>query len=137
MSSTSHATAPSPSARLLLGLLAARLAFGLSFLVSAARRSPVWWYLPLERRFVFSAESPGRAMDWYGRTLLGLGFALAAFGLAYAASRRVEALARPGVVVGLARASAAVLLVDFVYFAAVILGREPDPWPLPDWYCPR
>jgi len=132
-----RAANPSPSARLFLAFLAARLAYGLAFLVSAARKSPVPWYLPLERRFVLSSRPAGLGMDWYGRTALGLVFAIAAGVVVYVLARRARFLARPSAVMAVARAGGLVLLVDFVYFGWALMTQTPDPWPLPSWYCPR
>lgn len=130
----------SPAARLFLAFLSARLAFGLSFLVSAARKSPVPWYLPLEHRFVIASQKPGLGMDWYGRTALGLGFALVAGVGAYMLARqgRVGAwLGKRSVVMAVARAGGLVLLVDFLYFGWALMHQTPAPWPVPGWYCPR
>ena len=138
-SSSSSSSRPSPSTRLFLAFLAARLAFGLVFLTSAVRSTPVLWYLPLERRFeLASTPSPGSlGIDWYGRSGLAL-FAALALGLAvYALAPRAPSLARPSFVLALARAGGLVLLIDCAYFAAVVLTRSPEPWPLPPWYCPR
>ena len=132
-----RAANPSPSARLFLAFLAARLAYGLAFLVSAARKSPVPWYLPLERRFVLSSRPAGLGMDWYGRTALGLVFAIAAGVVVYVLARRARFLARPSAVMAVARAGGLVLLVDFVYFGWALMTQTPEPWPLPSWYCPR
>jgi len=132
-----RAANPSSSARLFLAFLAARLAYGLAFLVSAARKSPVPWYLPLERRFVLSSRPAGLGMDWYGRTALGLVFAIAAGVVVYVLARRARFLARPSAVMAVARAGGLVLLVDFVYFGWALMTQTPDPWPLPSWYCPR
>ena len=85
-----EAAKPSPSARLFLAFLAARLAYGLAFLVSAARKSPVPWYLPIERRFVLASQPEGLGMDWYGRTALGLVFALLAGVAVYVLARRAR-----------------------------------------------
>ncbi|MDI1432305.1 hypothetical protein [Polyangium sorediatum] len=128
---------PSPSARLFLAFLAARLAYGLAFLVSAARKSPVPWYLPLERRFVFASRPAGLGMDWYGRTALGLVFAIVAGVLVYGIAARARFLSRPSAVTAVARAGGLVLLVDFVYFGWALMTQTPNPWPLPSWYCPR
>jgi len=128
---------PSPSARLFLAFLSARLAYGLAFLVSAARKTPVPWYLPLERRFVLASRPDGFGMDWYGRTALALLFAIALGGLVYVLSRRAAFLSRPSAVLAIARAGGLVLLVDFVYFGWALMTQTPQPWPLPSWYCPR
>jgi hypothetical protein len=139
MSASASPSEPTPSARLFLAFLGARLAFGLAFLVSAARKSPVPWYLPLERRFVIASESPGLAMDWYGRTALGLGAALVVGVAAFVVARRGPVgawLARPTSVLAVAHAGGLVLLVDFVYFGWALMNQTPGPWPLPSWYCP-
>lgn len=129
----------SRAARLFLAFLAARLAFGVVFLTSAVRRTPVPWYLPLERRFELASSLPAGSlgMDWYGRSGLALGVALACGLAAYALVPYAPRLARPASVLALARAGGLVLLIDFAYFAAVVLTRAPEPWPLPPWYCPR
>jgi len=82
------ARGPSSSSRLFIAFLAARLAFGLAFLVSAMRKSVVPWYLPLEHRFVLASRPEGLGMDWYGRTGLGFVVALVVGLLAYGLSRR-------------------------------------------------
>jgi hypothetical protein len=128
---------PSPSARLFLTFLAARLAYGLTFLVSAARKSPVPWYLPLERRFVLASAPDGFGIDWYGRTALGLVAAIGVGALVYVFSKRASFLAKPSAVLAVARAGGLVLLVDFVYFGWALMTQTPAPWPVPPWYCPR
>lgn len=128
---------PSASSRLFLAFLAARLAYGLAFLASVLRKSAVPWYLPLERRFVWTVRPEGLGMDWYGRTALGLGAAILVGALVYALSRRARWLARPSAVMAVARAGGLVLLVDFVYFGWALMTQTPAPWPLPSWYCPR
>ncbi len=128
---------PSPSARLFVAFLAARLAYGLVFLVSAMRKSPVPWYMPLEHRFVWASRPDGLGMDWYGRTLLGF-VAAVVVGLAvYGLSKRADWLAKPDIVLSIARAGGLVLIVDFVYFGWALMTQTPNPWPIPAWYCPR
>lgn len=128
---------PSSSARLFMAFLAARLAYGLAFLVSAMRKSPVPWYLPLERRFVWASRPEGLGMDWYGRTALAFVAALALGLLVYGSSKRWVWLAKPEVVLSVARAGGLVLVLDFVYFGWALMNQTPNPWPLPSWYCPR
>lgn len=128
---------PSLSARFFLAFLAARLAYGLAFLVSALRKSPVPWYLPLEHRFVWASRPEGLGMDWYGRTALGLVAAILAFALVLRLSRSLDWLAKPSVVVAIARAGGLVLLLDFVYFGWALMNQTPSPWPLPAGYEPR
>jgi len=128
---------PSSSIRLFLAFLAARLAYGLVFLVSAMRQSPVPWYLPLEHRFVWASRPDGLGMDWYGRTALGLVASVVAFVLVFRLSRSVVWLSKPNVVLAIARAGGLVLLLDFVYFGWALLHQTPNPWPLPAGYEPR
>lgn len=128
---------PSSAARLFVAFLAARLAYGLVFLTSALRKSPVAWYMPLERRFVWASRPDGLGMDWYGRTALAFAAALVVGGLAYGLSKKSSWLAKPDVVLSVARAGGLVLLVDFVYFGWALMNQTPNPWPLPAWYCPR
>ena len=128
---------PSPSARLFVAFLAARLAYGLTFLVSAMRKSSVPWYLPLERRFVWASRPEGLGMDWYGRSALALVAAIVIGLLAYGLSKRSDWLAKPDVVLSVARAGGLVLLLDFVYFGWALMNQTPNPWPIPAWYCPR
>jgi hypothetical protein len=133
----SAVTPPSPSARIFVAFLAARLAYGLAFLVSAMRKSPVPWYMPLEHRFVWASRPEGLGMDWYGRTALAFVAALAAGLVAYGLSTRSTWLSKPSVVLSVARAGGLVLVLDFVYFGWALMTQTPDPWPLPAWYCPR
>jgi hypothetical protein len=136
----SEGRAASPAVRLFLAFLSARLGFGLAFLVSAARRTPVPWYLPVEHRFVFASRPEGLGMDWYGRTALGLLVALVAGVGAYVLARRGRVgawLGRRSVVMAVARAGGLVLLVDFLYFGWVLMHQTAAPWPLPAWYCAR
>lgn len=128
---------PSLSIRLFLSFLAARLTYGLVFLTSALRQSPVPWYLPLEHRFVWASRPDGLGMDWYGRTVLSLLAALLAFVLVLRLSRVTVWLSKPSVVVAIARAGALVLLLDFVYFGWALMNQTPHPWPLPAGYEPR
>lgn len=128
---------PSLSIRLFLAFLAARLAYGLAFLASALRQSPVPWYLPLEHRFVWASRPDGLGMDWYGRSALSLLAALLAFALVFRLSRIAVWLAKPSVVEAIARAGALVLLLDFVYFGWALMNQTPNPWPLPAGYEPR
>lgn len=128
---------PSLSIRLFLAFLAARLAYGLVFLTSALRKSPVPWYLPLEHRFVWASRPDGLGMDWYGRTALSFFAALLAFLLVLRLSRIAVWLAKPSVVIAIARAGALVLLLDFVYFGWALMNQSPNPWPLPAGYEPR
>lgn len=128
---------PSLSVRLFAGFLAARLAYGLTFLVSAMRKSPVPWYMPLEHRFVWASRPEGLGMDWYGRTAVAFVAALVIGGLAYGLSKKSTWLAKPNVVLSVARAGGLVLLVDFIYFGWALMNQTPNPWPTPAWYCPR
>lgn len=46
------------------------IAFVLCYAAVQIFHPPLWWYLPLERRFSFGARPAEISMDWYGRTLL-------------------------------------------------------------------
>jgi hypothetical protein len=69
-------------------------------------------------------------MEWYGRTAVALAAAALAAVLAWAASRRgplARALARPGLMLALARGVGLILLVDFAYFGWVMMHPAPSP----------
>jgi hypothetical protein len=71
-------------------------------------------------------------MEWYGRTAVALAAALAAGTLTWAVSARgplARTLARPALVLALARACGLVLLVDFSYFGWVLMHPIPSPLP--------
>ena len=130
------ASAPGTTARLFMSLLAARVAFGLAYLIGSARRSPIPLYYPIERRWTFFDRLPeGLAMEWYGRTAVALLVAivvLAAFWIASARGPIARAMARPENVIAAARGGALILLVDFAYFGWVLMHQTPAPLPLPD-----
>jgi hypothetical protein len=143
--------APSTSARLVSALLAARFAFGLAYLAGTMQRAPIPWYHPLERAWSFGREpggwaaqpgSPGGvaaaasplAMEWFGRTASATAAAIAAGAIVWAAAARgplARALARPELVLALARACGLALLIDFAYFGWVLMHPVPAPLPLP------
>jgi hypothetical protein len=84
------------------GSAKSRLVYGLTFLVSAMRKSPVPWYLPLEHRFVWASRADGLDMDWC--TAPGFVSALRVGLLGYGLSMRADWLAKPDVVLSIARA---------------------------------
>ena len=130
-------SAPSASARLLFAFLAARGAFGLTYLIGSLRRSPIPWYYPLERRGSFGSVPSGIGMEWYGRTASALFFAAIAFALAWFFAARAplaRALSRPSVLLGIARAVGLIILVDFAYFGWILMHQTPVPIPLPAGY---
>jgi len=123
---------PSASARTLCALLAARAAFGLTYLGGSLSRAPVPWYRPLERAWSFGAAPVGSSlsMEWYGRTAVALAVGLAAGLVVWAVSGRGavgRALARPALVLALARGVGLMLLVDFAYFGWVMMHPAPSP----------
>jgi hypothetical protein len=131
-----NSTPISASARVLFALLAARAAFGLAYLVGSLRASPIPWYYPLERRWVFEGAPTGFAMAWYGRTAAASIAGAAAFLLAWVATvnantKLARALTKPSAVLALARAVGLMMLVDFAYFGWVLTHQTPDPLPLP------
>ncbi|MEO7331262.1 MAG: hypothetical protein ABI193_21985 [Minicystis sp.] len=126
--------------RVLTALLAARAAFGLTFLAVTLGKLPLPQYHPLDHRWSFEAQPSGFAMGWYGLTALGLLAALTGGGLIYllgAVPRVARAFDRPAIVLAVAHAGGLILLVDFVYFGWVLSHQSPAPLPLPAWYCPR
>jgi hypothetical protein len=129
-----------PTYRILLAFLAARIAFGLVYIVTILRVSPLLRYYPLERRWAYQAVSTGISMDWYGRTGLALAWSIAAAAAILFAMRwnRVGTwLARPGMVRAVSHTGALVLALDFAYYAYVLWTRDLSAPPLPSWYCPR
>jgi hypothetical protein len=128
---------PSPSVRAFVAFLAARGAFGLTFLVTALRGTPIPWYHPLAHVWSFESRPGDFAMDWFGRTAVALLAGAALGAAAWFTGARSSWLSRPRVVLGIARAGGLVLLVDFVYFGWTLAGIAASPLPLPPWYCPR
>lgn len=130
--------APGTTARLFTSLLAARVAFGLAYLIGSARRSPIPLYYPIERRWTFFERLPeGLAMEWYGRTAVALLIGLVALAAMWIASSRgpvARALAKPENVLAAARGGALILLVDFAYFGWVLMHQTPAPLPLPSGF---
>lgn len=127
---------PSMAARLFVAFLSARLAYGLAFLISVLRKMPVFWYMPLEHRFVWASRPEGWGMDWYGRSAFAFVMAFVAGALAYMISTKMSWLAKPQVVLAVARSGGLVLLLDFIYFGWALMNQTPNPWPIPAWYCP-
>ena len=119
---------PSASARLVVAVVAARVAFGLAYLAGTLRRAPIPWYQPIERTWSFGGQPGGLAMEWYGRTAVAMAAALVAGAVAWGAGARGplgRALTRPALVLALARACGLVLLVDFAYFGWVLMHPAP------------
>lgn len=126
--------------RVMLAFLVGRGAFGLAFLLCAVGRWPTFWYLPLERRWVFARELRTVAMDWYGRSafamVVGLAAGLGAWWLG-GSSRVAPVLARPVVLRWVSQLGATLLFFDVAFYALTLLTREIEPIPLPGWYLPR
>ncbi len=122
------------AARVFAMLLVARAVYGAVYLAATAGRWPLFWYYPLERRWAFEATPKGFAMGWFGTTALALvAAAVSAFlvWLASARGRFSKAIARPEVILAIARAGAMILLVDFVYFGWTLTHQTPRPLPIP------
>jgi hypothetical protein len=122
------------AARVFAMLLVARAVYGLVYLAATAGRWPLFWYYPLERRWAFEATPAGFAMGWFGTTALAIAAAALAALLVWLASARgpvARAIARPDLVIALARAGAMILLVDFVYFGWTLTHQTPNPLPAP------
>lgn len=129
----------SQGARVVIAFLGGRTAFGLSYLIGAARDLPIPWYLPLDRTFVFSPRPPVFAMEWFGRSFVSMLIASAVVAALWLASARgplVRALQRPAFVLALAQAAGLALLVDFAYFGFMLLRQPVSPLPLPPGYAP-
>jgi hypothetical protein len=119
--------------RALLLLILARLGFSLGFMASALRGSPLLWYFPLERRWSYELQPLGThlGMDWFGRVLEGLAWALGAalLGLLGTSWRPLgQALLRPERVLLLARTLALVLLFDLGVQASAVLSSAREPF---------
>jgi len=124
----------SSGARVVVAFLGGRTAFGLSFLIGAARDLPIPWYLPLERTFVLGSRPAGFVMEWYGRSLVALLIASLVTASLWGLSARgplARALEKRAFVLAIAQAAALALLVDFAYFGWVLLHQSPNPLPLP------
>lgn len=131
--------APERAARVLAAFLAARAAFGATYLGVSLGGLRVPWYLPLERRWELASRPPGLAMGWFGATLAALAAALAALAIAWIASGRrpfAALLARRSAVPAIARAVGLILLVDFAYFGWTLTHQTPAPLPLPPGCAP-
>ena len=122
------------AARVFAMLLVARAVYGAVYLAATAGRWPLFWYYPLERRWAFEATPDGFAMGWFGTTALALlaaGVSAALLWLASARGRLSRAIARPEIILAIARAGGMILLVDFVYFGWTLTHQTPDPLPIP------
>lgn len=131
------ADTPSRSVRVFVAFLVARGVFGLVYLVTTLRASPVLWYHPLAHVWTFESRPAEFAMDWFGRTAAAVAAGALLGAVAWMATERTAWLGRRSVVLGIARGGAMILLVDFVYFGWAIASRGPSALPLPPWYCPR
>jgi hypothetical protein len=122
------------AARVFAMLLVARAVYGAVYLAATAGRWPLFWYYPLERRWAFEAVPQGFAMGWFGTTALALVAAAASAALLWLASARgllARAIARPEIILAIARAGGMILLVDFVYFGWTLTHQTPHPLPIP------
>ena len=122
------------AARVFAMLLVARAVYGAVYLAATAGRWPLFWYYPLERRWAFEvAPQQGLAMGWFGTTALALVAAALSAALVWLASahgRLAKAIARPEIILAIARAGGMILLVDFVYFGWTLTHQTPHPLPL-------
>ena len=122
------------AARVFAMLLVARAVYGAVYLAATAGRWPLFWYYPLERRWAFEATPDGFAMGWFGTTALALVAAAVSAALLWLASARgrlARAIARPEIILAIARAGGMILLVDFVYFGWTLTHQTPHPLPIP------
>jgi hypothetical protein len=122
------------AARVFAMLLVARGVYGAIYLAATAGRWPLFWYYPLERRWAFEATPKGFAMGWFGTTALALVAAAVSAALVWLASSRGRFsrwIARPEIILAIARAGGMILLVDFVYFGWTLTHQTPRPLPIP------
>ena len=122
------------AARIFTMLLVARAVYGIVYLAATAGRWPLFWYYPLERRWAFEATPTGFAMGWFGTTALAIVAAALAAAIVWLVSARdrfARMIARPEIVIAIARAGAMILLVDFVYFGWTLTHQTPNPLPAP------
>lgn len=120
---------------LYLGLCVAITVFSLAYIYPAFSSVRVFWYYPLTRHWAFEVKPNGLAMDWYGRTLLSTVAGLISFAAAYFALGRWKPSER-ALKLWAAWAATAVLLAMAVYTFQLV-GRHPNPEPLPSWYVPK
>lgn len=128
------ASAPSSGARVVLAFLAGRTAFGLAYLIGAARDLPIPWYFPLQRTYTFGPRPTGFVMEWYGRSLAAFLVAALVTATLWTLAARAplaRVLQRRTFVLPFAQAAALALLVDFAYLGWVLLHQIPRPLPLP------
>lgn len=126
---------PSRAVRVFAAFLMARAAFGLTYLVAAAGRLPVFWYYPLDHTWELVSKPRGPAMGWFGLTAVALLAAALGGGVVFLASARgtlARTLARTSIVLAIARAGGLVLLVDFAYFGWTLTHQTPKPWAAPE-----
>lgn len=123
----------------MLSLLVARAAFGLTFLLCAVGQWRTWWYLPMTRRWVFSADVREVGMDWYGRSAVALlaGAIAGAVVWSLAGTSLSKRLARPAVMRWVAHLGATLLFFDVAFYTLTLMTRQVEPIPLPTWYVPR
>jgi hypothetical protein len=119
-----------------IALSASAIAFALGFAWPAYAATSLFWYLPLERRWIFGLQPREIAMDWYGRCGLAALLALAAFALVYAIARRLRPPSPRVLRLWAAWTATAVVLAMSLY-AYQLATRHPVPAPLPAWYEPR
>ncbi len=102
--------------------LAAATGFYVAWFLSSVIPTPLLWYLPLARRFVFATVVTELGMDFYGRLLLAFAVALAAAAL----TRRFKPALRTLSVWALSTFTLCVVLE-----VTVLSHRVPTPLPKP------
>jgi len=116
-------------------LLVAVVAFDLAFVFPGWRPTRVLWYYPLAHRFALEAKPSSLAMDFYGRVLLAIGCALAAFAIAFLVGKWRRATPRSLSLWTAWAAIATALVLALQIFQ--LAPRMPTPEPLPSWYRPK
>ena len=97
------------------------LGFWSAWFAASALQLPMFWYLPVEHRFVWAGASPGLAICMYGQLLLAVAVGALLGALAWLAVRK-RSLGRAHVLI--ATGWCAVLLAFVAgYFAFALWGR--------------
>lgn len=108
-------------------------AFGAAFLVMGLVPMRLFWYHPLEHRWLLEMRPQGLAMDFYGRTLYASMAAVVAALVARALATRVAQPSRDRLWLWLSYG------LVFVFLAMALMGyqlwpRPALPLPIPAWY---
>jgi ABC-type Fe3+ transport system permease subunit len=121
-----------------LAFCVAAIAFALGLALPVLTPTPVLWYRPADRDWVFDVKTTGVAMDFFGRCLLAAVASAGCGGLTYAGLRwRARRDPSPTDVALFTGWALATVMVAIAFFAWRLAHRELTPPPLPSWYQPR